>query len=322
MAPSKQQLDDLAKQLPHLQFCIEADSSWPLCEPAQCYLNYYEINFARELTGVVHGFGRVNAGSYRIATHYWIPENPIGTLLIVHGYYDHVGVYDHAIRFALKRQLAVIAFDLPGHGLSSGEPAVIDSFNQYGDVLDEVLRQSEQLLPQPLSALGQSTGAAVILNFLWRYPDQQVLFTKIALCSPLIVARAWRSVGRYVYPMLKYFLQYIARGPAQSSHDTAFNIFLMEQDPLQAKFLSLRWVGAMKKWDQAFCRFAPLSKSVLLVQGTADMTVDAEYNIPLIQKKLPNAHLVHIADAGHQLVNESELYRNQVFAALDHYFLH
>ncbi|MED5413144.1 MAG: alpha/beta fold hydrolase, partial [Pseudomonadota bacterium] len=58
-----------------------------------------------------------------------------GTVFIIHGYFDHTGLYGHLIKHCLQKGLTVISFDLPGHGLSSGDPASIDSFNQYSDAL-------------------------------------------------------------------------------------------------------------------------------------------------------------------------------------------
>jgi alpha-beta hydrolase superfamily lysophospholipase len=325
MTLNTQKLLQLASQLPKLEFSLVNDGVWQQNEAAQAYLNFYHVNFAQEFSGVSHGFGRIDAAGFQIATHYWLPKSAAGTLVIVHGYYDHVGVFGHVIRFALARNLAVLAFDLPGHGLSSGEPAVIDSFNQYGDVFAEIVELSKAFLPQPLYALGQSTGCAVILNYLWRYAVSKNavdIFDKIALCSPLVLARGWRGIymGRFVYTLVRHFVKVLNRGPSRSSHDQEFNKFIMQDDLLQAKYLSLRWVGAMKEWNNMFSRFAPLQKKLLVVQGTGDMTVDWQYNLPLIQRKLPNAKISMIADAGHQLANESEYYRAQLFAALDQYF--
>jgi alpha-beta hydrolase superfamily lysophospholipase len=325
MILNSQDVQQLAQQLPALAFSLAEDCVWPQSELVQAYLNAYEINFAKEFAPLNHAFGCVMAAGFRIATHYWMPEKPCGTLVVVHGYYDHVGVFEHPIRFALEHNFAVLAFDLPGHGLSSGEPAVIDSFNEYGDVLAEILQQSAQLMPQPLYALGQSTGGAVLLNYLWRYrqsPNHPSAFAKLALCSPLVLPRGWRGayLGRYAYAVLRHFIARIGRSFGQSSHDAVFNEFLRHQDPLQATHLPLRWVGAMKQWHEQVLEYAPLQQPALIVQGTGDMTVDWQYNIPLLQQKLPNASLVYIADAGHQLVNESDAYRQQVFAALTHYF--
>ncbi|HWV15476.1 MAG TPA: alpha/beta hydrolase [Cellvibrio sp.] len=318
---TEQQLQAFAAQLPPLHFSRERDCNWAQVELAQAYLDLYGINFARTLVGVSHGFGCIQAAGFRIATHYWLPENARGTLLVMHGYYDHVGNFNHIIRFALEHQLAVLAFDLPGHGLSSGDRAAIDSFNQYGDVLAEVLKQSHPLMPQPLYALGQSTGAAVILNYYWRTQDgsrRDDCFEKIVLCAPLILPRGWRA-GRFLFAVVRHFLTQLRRGKARSSHDKNFNEFIMQRDCLQTKYLSLQWVGAMKAWDKQFRAYSQLRKEVLIIQGTGDITVDWHYNLPTIQRKLPNAKVTMIQDAGHQLVNESEQYRNQVFAAIASY---
>jgi len=325
MTLTSEDLNRLAQQLPVLEFSLVKDCAWSQSDIAQAYLNAYEINFVEEFAQVSHAFGCVKAAGFRIATHYWLPENPKGTLVVAHGYYDHVGVFDQPIRFALENNFAVLAFDLPGHGLSSGEPAVIDSFNEYGDVLAEILQQSAAIMPQPLYAIGQSTGCAVLLNYLWRYAEERnacAHFAKIVLCSPLVLPRGWRGVhmGRFAYAVLRHFVRRIGRSFGKSSHDPVFNEFLHSQDPLQVKYLPLRWVGAMKQWHEMVLNSAPLQNPMLIVQGTDDMTVDWKYNLPLLQQKLPNAKIVYIAEAGHQLVNESDVYRNQVFTAIKSYF--
>ena len=48
----------------------------------------------------------------------WAPAEPQGTLLLLHGYYDHMGLYRHVVDWALSMNFAVLACDLPGHGLS------------------------------------------------------------------------------------------------------------------------------------------------------------------------------------------------------------
>ncbi len=321
MKLTEQQLQALAAQLPQLEFSLEKDCGWPQTDLAQAYLNLYHINFSHDFIGVSHGFGCINSTGFRIATHYWLPQHAKGTLVVVHGYYDHVGIFNHIIRFALEHQLAVLAFDLPGHGLSDGPRASIDSFNQYADVLADVIQQSRQLMPAPLHALGQSTGSAVILNYLWRHANKNNTvdcFTKIVLCAPLVLPHGWR-MGRFVFAVARHFLTKLKRGKARSSHDKNFNNFIMKQDCLQAKHLSLQWVGAMKAWDKQFRSYIPLQKELLIIQGTGDMTVDWHYNVPTIQRKLPNAKIVMVNDAGHQLVNESEHYRAQVFAAITDY---
>jgi lysophospholipase len=325
MTLTQQDLHELIQEMPELRFSPAKDCDWQNSHLAQAYLNYYGINFAKQYQELRHGFGYVNAAGFRLATHYWLPKHAEGTLVVVHGYYDHAGILGNAIRFGLEHNLAVLAFDLPGHGLSNGEPAVIDSFNQYGDSLAEILQQSAVIMPQPLYAIGQSTGCAVLLNYLWRYFTAKNVtdpFVKIALCSPLVLPRAWRGrhIGRHVYAVLRHFVQRVSRTFSANSHDLKFLDFIQHQDPLQARYLSLRWIGAMKAWHEIFLQLSSLQKNILVVQGTEDMTVDWRYNVPLVQRKLPNVEVVYVENAGHQLINESEDYRRHVFTAIEHYF--
>jgi alpha-beta hydrolase superfamily lysophospholipase len=317
MILDKELLSRMAEELPPLSFVADKDRIWPLKPDPQTYLNYYRINFSNEFPGVSHGFGRVDSGDFRVATHYWLPPEPKGTMVIVHGYYDHVGVYRNPVRLALEHGYAVLAFDLPGHGLSSGMTASIDSFDHYADVLADLLDRSRELLPPHRFALGQSMGGAVLLNYCWRYSADD--FAKIALCAPLILPRGWRS-GRMIYRLLKGFISHVPRRFTPSSHDVEFADFIARRDPLQSQYLSVVWITAMKIWAEGFRHFSPLDKRMLIVQGTGDRTVEWRYNLEQLQEKLPNAIVKLIDNAGHHLVNESPEYRDQVFAHLQRYF--
>jgi alpha-beta hydrolase superfamily lysophospholipase len=314
--------DFLREHLPGLHFSSPVDSVWAKTASVQSYLDFYGINFARSCAGVEHCFGAVDACGFRIATHYWLPQNPKGTLVVMHGYYDHLGLFGHAIELGLQQGFAVLAFDLPGHGLSSGEQVAIDSFDQYADVLEVVLGAAQKCLPAPYYALGQSTGGAVLLNYLWRYERArtQPLLERIALCAPLVLPRAWRYSGYFLYVLVHAFIKRMPRGRSRTSHDPEFIRFVDEQDCLQSRTLSVRWVGAMKAWDAQFRRFPALDKSLLVVQGTGDLTVAWRYNLQQIRRALPNARIELIPGAGHQLVNESSELRAQVFTVINRYF--
>ncbi len=314
--------DLLLAQLPAISFDPGLDAAWVENAGVQTYLNFYDINFTKTLPDITHGFGALDTSGFRIATHYWLPENPKGTLIVMHGYYDHVGIFGNAIECGLQHGFAVLAFDLPGHGLSSGEQVVIDSFDQYADVLDVLLTTAQKLLSSPYYALGQSTGGSVLLNYLWRYDAARAapLLERIALCAPLVLPRGWRYSGRFLYTLVHRFIKRLPRGPSRSSHDPDFNRFIDEQDCLQSPDLSVRWVGAMKAWDQQFRRFPPLDNSILVVQGTQDLTVTWRYNLQQIRRALPNARIEMIPGAGHQLVNEVDDLRAQVFTAINRHF--
>ncbi|GAB3064420.1 hypothetical protein GCM10026915_34520 [Simiduia litorea] len=250
-----------------------------------------------------------------LAVHYWLPENPVGSLYVLHGYYDHVGLFANAIAFGLENNYAVITFDLPGHGLSGGEPAVIDDFYTYSLALDTVLEASKSLqLTGPKFAFAQSTGCAVLLkNQLDKKQAgiEKNFFDAQVLLAPLVRPRGWRS-GQYLHLLLKPFVTQLRREFALNSHDESFLRFL-RHDPLQSHILSVRWVTAMKAWLRQLVDSADkcLTVPTLIVQGKEDSTVDWRFNIPVLEQKLRNMSLLWLGEARHQLINETESVRDQ-----------
>ena len=103
----------------------------PLTAEQQAYQGFYQLN----RLGVQTRLGCFQAAGYQIAVQLWLPEQPRATLIVQHGYYDHMGLYRHLIEWALGMGFAVLACDLPGHGLSSGARADIGEFGEYQLVL-------------------------------------------------------------------------------------------------------------------------------------------------------------------------------------------
>ena len=90
----------------------------PLDEVSRRYAEYYGLDFSTEVPDLEHGFGYFEAAGHTISVHGWRPAVARGTVLICHGYFDHVGLYRHLIAHVLELGYAVLAYDLPGHGLS------------------------------------------------------------------------------------------------------------------------------------------------------------------------------------------------------------
>ena len=93
----------------------------------EAYLAFYGIDFQQSLAHVRQYFGHLpsidlSAKPQRIACHYFENINAARTCFIVHGYMDHTGLYGKLINYLLHRGCSVVMMDMPGHGLSSGEP--------------------------------------------------------------------------------------------------------------------------------------------------------------------------------------------------------
>lgn len=309
-------LKSLSDSLPPLSFVLEKDEQNIKSPLAQRYLNHYKINFSQSISGVRHGFGRIDIDEHQIAAHYWIPPLARGTVFIVHGYFDHVGLFNHLIRFSLQNEFAVVAFDLPGFGLSSGERATIDSFERYYRVLENCLAHFKSAAPEPWFAIGQSAGSTPLLWHLFN--NGMAPFKKMVLLAPLVRSFGWQR-SRWAYNFGRFFIRSLPRVFTDNSHDDDFLQFLRKDDPLQYRRLPVRWVTAMTEWMKRVEKFEARNDPVLIVQGDDDKTVDWEYNLELLKQKLPKATVKVVRQARHHLVAESAPYRAQVFAAIKAY---
>lgn len=288
------------------------------------YLQFYDLD-AQSLCPdnaqhIHHSFGAISSSGFRIACHYYAPPPAQlnGTVLLVHGYYDHVGLYTHLLRYCLARNLAVFAFDLPGHGLSSGAPAAIDSFDQYTQVFADCLTLVRGAqADKPLHLLAQSTGGSIVMDYCLRHCalSQQQL-ANVVLLAPLVRPASWRR-GRLTYAMVRRFIKQIKRSFAVNSHDTQFLRFLSESDPLQCRLLPVAWVGALKNWLREFEEYPACAKAISVVQGSGDTTVDWRYNLKRIEEKFPHSEAVILQQARHHLANESQEIRDALYEELD-----
>jgi lysophospholipase len=306
-------LDHLRHSLPPLAFDPGTDADSSALAGAADYLRHYRLEPESLAPDVRHCMGTVVTNGYRIAAHYWLHPAPRGTVFVVHGYFDHVGLYGHLIRHLLARQLNVVAFDLPGHGLSDGERVTIASFDHYTEVLEDILARAAAL-PAPWHGVGQSTGGAILLKYLLDGEHPRPL-DRIALLAPLVHPRHW-GLNRLVYLASHRWRKAIDRKFMVNSGDPEFLDFVQRRDPLQERHIPLEWIGAMKHWAEELQRLPPSPHPAIVVQGDADTTLDWRYNLRVLHNKLPNGRFHLVPGAQHHLVNEAEPIRAQVLAAL------
>lgn len=282
----------------------------------QNYLMTYSLPSVEE--GVSHVATTLKVAEFNIATQLWQPNEPVATAVILHGLYDHTGLYGHLIRYCLSRGWRVLAFDLPGHGLSDGKRASIDSFQQYDQVFTEVMRDISTHFNEPVHVFGQSTGGAILINYLLKnkVTAEASPFASANLIAPLVRPREWRKIACW-YNVLKFFISTIKRGRSINSHDSEFLDFLWHHDPFQAGELGISWLGALKEWDKFIRQQEPSSVPVNIVQGNQDNSVLWQYNLAFLRKKFPSQQLRIINEGRHHLVNEAIEYRQQMWDFFD-----
>jgi alpha-beta hydrolase superfamily lysophospholipase len=284
-------------------------------EEMQAYQRFYGLNALGPGGSTTSRLGRFDVGGYEIAAQLWMPEQPVGTLVLIHGFYDHVGLYRHVVDWALGLGLAVIACDLPGHGLSSGARASITDFAEYQVVLDRLFVEAESLLlPKPWHLCGQSTGGAIVVDHLLHHGDGSPAQGQTILLAPLVRPRGW-ALSKLSYHLLRGFVTAINRRFSENSNAPTFLPFLLA-DPLQPRRLPTVWVGALAKWIERIERAPRSSLSPLIVQGESDMTVDWKHNLAVLRDKFDKPQIFMLHEARHHLANETPDLRAQFFEFL------
>lgn len=280
------------------------------------YWQFYGLDFHR--LGLAKQSARLlKSNAFDLCVQHFQAKNERGNVLVLHGYYDHVGLYKYLIRECLELGLSVTAFDLPGHGLSSGDRANIDSFDSYQDALVSIITDLDINASERWSIVGQSTGGAVIIDYLSRqhYDRTNTPFSNVVLLAPLVRPEGWLK-GRILLKILRPFVDSIERGFSNNSHDQAFLNFIRYTDPLQHNRLEVDWVAALEQWIPKVERRPASDLSVSVIQGTDDETVDWRHNIGVIKKLFKDVSVFKVEDARHHLVCESQEFRNKVFTHL------
>ena len=287
----------------------------PMSGQGLAYQRFYGLTFVGRAAPVRSWLGRFDIGGYQVVSQVWLPEQPVATLFLIHGFYDHMGLYRHVIEWALDQRFAVIACDLPGHGLSSGARASIHDFAEYQEVLHALFAEAMGLkLPQPWHLCGQSTGGAIVIDHLLNHGIDSPAQGQAILLAPLIRPRAW-GWSKLSYYLLNPFVKGIARRFSENSNDPAFLPFLLA-DPLQPQRLPTAWVGALAAWIKRIEAAPRSTRSPLIVQGDADMTVDWGHNLEVLKDKFAQPQILMLSGARHHLANELPALRERYFAFL------
>lgn len=294
------------------------------------YFDYYDINFSEQLEDLTHYFGKISVplsadynadGDVSVVAHYFKKEKAAGTCFVVHGFTDHVGIFAQLINYLLHRGLSVVAFDLPGHGLSDGKPLHVNDFADYGVVLDTVRAMLAPEVAKPMHLMGQSMGGAIIMDYLLtnQFHEDKTSFSKVMLLAPLVRPAGWRSI-RLASLLLSPVLRSVKRKFTQSSNDAQFLEFQKNADPLQARRIPTSWVHAMIKWVQQFRQLNWSDQQLLIIQGKKDETIDFRHGASVLRDKFPKAKTIMINGAKHHLACEDEQHFQRVMNAADLYF--
>lgn len=230
--------------------------------------------------------------------------------VMVHGYAEHTGRYREVGHVLVDAGLAVIGFDLRGHGRSSGRRGHIGSFTEYQDDLDAVLALARQLHPGlPIVLVAHSNGALITLRALTderRRPDVAgAVISSPFLGLKLAVPKARIWVARLASKLVPTFSQKNGIKVEDITSDKAMQQARLA-DTLCHEVASARWfTEAIDAQAHVRARATSITVPTIWLIGGADPIADAKLS-DSIARTVPAAE-VHLLDGFlHEVFNESD----------------
>lgn len=252
----------------------------------------------------------------------WLPDSqrfaePLGTVLLVHGLAEHSGRYGHVAAALCALGLRVRAYDHRGHGASGGPRMVAPTPDSYLDDLAEIydgaMRQWNEL---PI-VLGHSMGGLIAARFATARVRP---IRALVLSSPALALRLSNSM----LTMHRVLLALMPRIRVPNSIDARLLSHDVEvgrayrTDPLVQGTISASVLETfIRGMPQALADAPRLEAPMLMLVGGADRIVDPEGSRIFFESAPEDLREMVWFDTGyHEIFNEAEPLRGEVFAAL------
>lgn len=261
-----------------------------------------------------HEWFDVTDDGKKIFTQIFTPAHYENTVLFLHGFFDHTGTHASFIRFLVNHGYRVIAFDLPGHGMSGGERFRVENFEEYQTSFLAVTGKLQERGIHSCQAVGHSTGAAIIAERLLKKTKDSMTFSKACLIAPLLRSNKW-WLSKTLTTLLSPFLTKVPRKYPDVSQSGKF-IEQLKKDPLEGQVIYLQWVQAMFEWEKLLAENKPVKDHAFIIQGVNDKTVDWSHNMKEYQRLFPYSTRIIVDEGTHHLLHNESLF---VYQLVIHY---
>jgi acylglycerol lipase len=241
----------------------------------------------------------------------WSAPNSRAVVALVHGMGEHCGRYAAFAGQLVQAGFDVVSADLRGHGRSSGEPVMVERFDDYAnDAYALVARAQELAAGRAVFLFGHSMGGAVGLRLLDRHPQLSATLKGAILTSSAF------QVGSEIPGFIKTILGWLSKiaprlrltpiKPEQTSRDPVA-VAAYANDPLVShKPAPLRTVVALIEATKTFPDAARRQTLPLLcTHGELDTLTEAAGSREIHAQWSGADKTLHIwPGASHELIND------------------
>lgn len=250
---------------------------------------------------------------------YWSPEVlPKAIICLVHGHGEHCNRYEHLAKVICENGFVLFAFDLRGHGKSTGKRGHTTSYEALMADMDELLNQAENVFPGiPKFLYGHSMGGNLAANYLLRRNP----VIKGAVISAPWLRLAFKPngflimLGRVFNSIWPGFSQKSNLDTKQLSRDRDV-VTAYENDPLVHNKITARLAMEVMDAGELVIRDAgKITQHMLVMHGNADKITSHEATQEFAKNAVHSDLQLNIFRGFfHEIHNEPE--KDQVFKVL------
>jgi len=239
----------------------------------------------------------------------WYPsERAQAVVGLIHGLGEYSGRYTHVAEWFGKERIALIAFDLRGHGRSEGKRGDAPSFESYMRDLDAFQQQIEARFDKtPCFYYGHSMGGLLMLNYLIR--RQPKILGAISSAAGLHTPLTQQKLKLALVQTLSRWTPKLAIPSGLDANAISRDQNVVQRyraDPLVHGLVTLRMAQAtIPAIDFVFQHADQIGVPLLILHGTADQLTFSSGSEELA-RKVPKGKLILFEGLAHELHNEPE----------------
>jgi alpha-beta hydrolase superfamily lysophospholipase len=250
-------------------------------------------------------------GGVRIVYDVWTPDtDPLGVVILAHGYAEHARRYDHVAQRFGEGGLVTYALDHRGHGRSGGKRVYLKNMSEYTDDFHHLVGIATAAHPElKRIVLGHSMGGGIVFAYGVEHPDD---YSAMVLSGPAVFAQD--AVSPVMITVAKVVGSLLPGLPVENLSADAVSrdpevVAAYEADPLvfHGKLpagIAKALIGVGETMPQ---RAASLTAPLLVVHGAEDKLIPVEGSRRLLECVGPiDAHLKVYPELYHEVFNEPE----------------
>lgn len=228
----------------------------------------------------------------RVYYRHWPAADPRASVVFLHGFGEHVGLYDR-YGFALNAAgIDLWAVDQLGHGLSPGDRGQLGTLEDSGALAESLTKLVEREQPGvPIIAQGHSYGAVVTLFRLLEQPARYR--AGVISGAPLVAIRELVDLNTAM------------NLDASGLSSDPFYLDCIENDPLAFTNVDSRTLTREldRGWDRFGAELPKLTVPTLAVHGEID-PIAAPGAVRAYAEQIPPLDYLEFAGTRHDVLND------------------